>query len=255
MILVDFYNVFDYNQMHSENLGDIMKSNIISSIILALGIALLGLFINQGIVAFKSFDRYVEVKGLDERIVKSNEATWSIYFSVSSDQLKELNTKVSESLRVLTEFIEANGFMSEEIQKGPLSVTDNFANSYSAKLQGPQYTARGSIVVGTKNVDLLGKMASKNEELLKQGVMLESNNISYYFTDLNLIKPEMLKAATANAREAAISFAEHSNSKLGSIRSATQGVFTIDSPFKEYDSRSSIMKKVRVVTKVSYFLE
>ncbi|MFX4681814.1 SIMPL domain-containing protein, partial [Acinetobacter baumannii] len=79
--------------------------------------------------------------------------------------------------------------------------------------------------------------------------------VRYFFTDLNRIKPAMLKAATANAREAADTFAKDSGVKVGGIKSATQGLFSISSPVSDYDAESSLMKKVRVVTRVQFFIE
>ena len=64
-----------------------------------------------------------------------------------------------------------------------------------------------------------------------------------------------MKAATANAREAADTFAKDSGVKVGGIKSATQGLFSISSPVSDYDAESSLMKKVRVVTRVQFFIE
>jgi uncharacterized protein len=75
----------------------------------------------------------------------------------------------------------------------------------------------------------------------------------------------MITEATRNARSAADRFAADSGSKVGSIRSAEQGVFSItaanaggeassDSQSGP-DEKGSLMKKVRVVTTVEYYLE
>ena len=65
------------------------------------------------------------------------------------------------------------------------------------------------------------------------------------------IKPEMIEEATRNAREAAEKFAKDSQSELGKIQSATQGLFSIE----DRDQYTPYIKKVRVVTSVNYFLE
>lgn len=75
----------------------------------------------------------------------------------------------------------------------------------------------------------------------------------------------MITEATQNARAAATRFALDARSTLGSIRQATQGVFVIlpansggDTGESEVGeaagSESSIMKTVRVVTTVDYYL-
>jgi hypothetical protein len=93
----------------------------------------------------------------------------------------------------------------------------------------------------------------KSGELVKQGIVLASNygsGTEFLFTGLNLIKPEMIAAATANAREAAEQFARDSGSRVGTIRSARQGLFSI----RNRDANTPEIKIVRVVTTVDYFL-
>ncbi len=74
---------------------------------------------------------------------------------------------------------------------------------------------------------------------------------SYEYTDLNSIKPEMIAEATANAREAADKFAADSHSKLGKIKTASQGQFSIS----DRDQYTPNIKTVRVVTSITYYLE
>jgi uncharacterized protein len=74
----------------------------------------------------------------------------------------------------------------------------------------------------------------------------------------------MITEATRNARASADRFAADSGSQVGSIRSANQGVFSIsaansvttgnDEGGMGGDADASIMKKVRVVATVDYYL-
>ena len=61
----------------------------------------------------------------------------------------------------------------------------------------------------------------------------------------------MIAEATAQAREAADKFAEDSHSKLGQIKTASQGQFTIE----DRDSYTPQIKTVRVVNSITYYLE
>jgi hypothetical protein len=91
-------------------------------------------------------------------------------------------------------------------------------------------------------------------ELGKEGIAISGqdyqNKIEFLFTDLNVIKPKMIEEATTNAREVAMKFAKDSNSKLGKIRTASQGQFSIS----DRDSLTPHIKKVRVVSTVEYYL-
>ena len=92
---------------------------------------------------------------------------------------------------------------------------------------------------------------------MRQGVTIVGNEydegpvVTYEFTGLNEIKPEMIAEATKNARKTAERFAEDSDSKLGKIRTADQGQFSIDSR----DQNTPWLKNVRVVTTVVYYLK
>ena len=110
--------------------------------------------------------------------------------------------------------------------------------------------------------------AQKTMQLVQKGIVLNSNpgqGLTYKFTGLNAIKPDMITEATRNARAAADRFAADSGSKVGPIRQANQGTFSISSADQGgdageggeggYMSDTSIMKKVRVVTSVEYYLE
>ena len=104
-------------------------------------------------------------------------------------------------------------------------------------------------------MDLIRKLISSQGELLKQGVAITSGdyryNVQYEYTGLNKIKPQMIEEATKNARQAAEKFAEDSDSKLGKIRKANQGQFSIT----DRDANTPYIKKVRVVTTIDYSLE
>jgi hypothetical protein len=101
-------------------------------------------------------------------------------------------------------------------------------------------------------------------QLLQKGIVLTSNpgqGLIYKFSGLNSIKPDMITEATRNARAAADRFALDSGSKVGSIRQANQGVFSIlaadqssESGEGNFTADASLMKTVRVVTSVQYYL-
>jgi len=91
-------------------------------------------------------------------------------------------------------------------------------------------------------------------QLAKQGIAIVQDNyetrIQYLFNGLNEIKPNMIQEATEKAREVAMKFAKDSQSKLGKIKTARQGQFSIS----DRDSNTPQLKKVRVVTSVEYYL-
>jgi len=201
----------------------------------------------------KRFESAVEVRGLDERIVKSDKASWQVGFTGGGATPQAASDEVTRGAQATRAFLVESGFAEAEIRTTPVSLNDNWA--MGSNRPANRFTARGGLVVETDKVDAIVKTVERTGELLKQGVVVENSFARYYFTDLNRVKPEMLAAATANARQAAETFAKDSKTRLGGIRSASQGLFTIGAPLAEYEGEASVMKKVRVVTRVQYFLE
>ncbi len=60
----------------------------------------------------------------------------------------------------------------------------------------------------------------------------------------------MIEEATRNARAVAEKFAADSQSRLGKLKRASQGQFTIE----DRDSNTPYIKRVRVVSTVEYYL-
>jgi hypothetical protein len=231
------------------------NERLIPSVLTAAGIVAAGFLVGDAIRYTKKFESAVEVRGLDERLVRSDRASWQLNLAVSASTLPAANDALVESAKALREFLAAQGFEEKEVRSGPAYVSDAWANGMPNARPESRYTVRGGLVLETAKVDAVEKASQSTGDMLKRGIRVDNSNVRYYFTELNKVKTEMLAAATANARQAADAFAKDSRTRLGGIKSASQGLFTIGAPLAEYEAETSVMKKVRVVTRVQYFLE
>jgi hypothetical protein len=235
--------------------------------LLAAGLILGGWILGSEIKATRLSDRYVSVKGLVERKVKSDLAIWPLTYKEAGDDLSALYGKTEADKKTVLQFLADQGIEAAEIELGVVRVVDTQANEYGGNERAThRYIVEQQITVRTSRVDQVAAAAQKTIQLLQKGIVLSGNpgqGLAYKFTGLNSIKPDMITEATRNARAAADRFASDSGSKVGSIRQATQGVFSIlpadqasDPGEPGYNSGdSSIMKTVRVVTSVDYYLE
>ena len=111
------------------------------------------------------------------------------------------------------------------------------------------------VTVASDKIDLVRSLMSRQGDLLRQGVVIAGDDYQFQtvfaFNGLNDIKPEMVAEATKNARATAQKFAEDSDSKIGKIRSASQGQVTIS----DRDQNTPHIKIVRVVTTSEYPLK
>jgi len=232
-----------------------MKNYIRESILLCIGLIVMGLCIYSGLNSFSSRQRTVTVKGLSEREVKADVVTWPICVNMAGNDLSSINSQIAANNAAIKQFLLDGGLSEDEITFNAPSVTDRDAERYSSRANGYRYVASSIVTVVSDKVDLVGQLVTRQGELLSKGVAIASddysNQISYEFTGLNDIKPEMIEEATKNAREAGEKFAKDSESRLGKIKTATQGQFSI----YDRDSYTPSIKKVRVVTTIVYYLK
>ncbi|MBR6170493.1 MAG: SIMPL domain-containing protein [Bacteroidaceae bacterium] len=228
------------------------------ALILAVGLFLAGGAIKSGIVKFKEMDRTVTAKGLCEKEVKADKVTWPLKFKELGNDPAELYDRIESNTQTVVSFLKSNGLSEEEISIAPPAMVDQQANmSYSSEQVRYRYKANCVVTVVSKNVDLVRKIVSNQAKLMRQGVTIVSNeydetsNVTYEFTGLNDIKPEMIAEATKNARKTAEQFATDSNSELGKIKTADQGQFSIN----DRDQNTPWLKNIRVVTTVVYYLK
>jgi hypothetical protein len=232
-----------------------MTKNIIAAFLLAIGVALSGFFISNGFVLGKKADRTVTVKGLAEQVVKADEGIWRIYFAYASDDLAELYRGVADAQQNITQFLQDQGFGVDEVSIQPISITDKESGYYGSNDNAKRFVAEGGMTLRTAKVDQVNRAVQQTGQLVQQGVLIRRSEVVFNFTSLNDIKPAMLDDATVNAQAAAATFAENSQSQLGKIRNASQGLFTIDDATTGGGAYGAdIMKKVRVVTTVQYYL-
>lgn len=232
-----------------------MKSKIPAALILSLGVGLAGYFVGQGFIGSKLHTQTVEVKGLAERVVKSNEAVWTINIKLVNNDLSKLYESVSKSQMATKQFLLGQGFKENEIFMNPPAVTDNQSITYNQNQEMPRFSADSGVTISTLNVELVANALQKTGNLVEQGVVVTSSNAVFRFTNLNQIKRPMLEEATKSARNAAESFAQDSKTSLGNIRHASQGLFTITDANSNYDTGNSELKKVRIVTTIEYELK
>lgn len=233
---------------------DNLKS-LVPSLLLALGIVVLGLCVKSGMGSFSQNARVVTVKGLAEKEVKADKVIWPIVYKELGNDLNALYNTINKKNKVVLDLLASKGITADEITTS-VDVTDMDADAYTADRSPYRYRVSSIITVNTKKVDTVLALLKEQTSLIQKGVAVTFSNYSYpsiqfEYTGLNEIKPEMIKEATKNARKAAEQFAIDSESKLGKIKTANQGQFSIS----DRDQNTPYIKNVRVVTTIQYMLE
>ena len=234
------------------------KKIVIAAALLALGLVFAGGLLRNGIIRFKESGRVVSVKGLSEKEVKADRVIWPLMYKVAGNNLSELYNTIESSNAKIVDFLKTNGIAQEEITITPAQVIDMDAERYVSQGVRYRYNITSILTVSTDKVDQVVKLMAQQGDLLKQGIAINNDGdyryqtqFLYTSTSLNQIKPTMIEEATQNARIAAEKFARDSDSKLGKIKRANQGQFSIS----DRDANTPYIKTVRVVTSIDYYLK
>lgn len=223
---------------------------------LCLGLIISGWLLSRAVYSIKAADRYVTVKGLAEREVDADLVIWPVSFTETGNDLAELHERINSKQQAIQLFLTESGITQGEISTNPPVVTDFEARKFDSgnRKREYRYLTQTTLTVRSTDLALVRSIMGRSSELVKQGIVLASddyqNQPEYLYIGLNSIKPAMIEKATKNARLAAEQFARDSESRVGSIRNARQGLFTIT----DRDRNTPYRKIVRVVTTVDYFL-
>lgn len=239
--------------------GSLISRNLAlaAAIILALGIIIGGYLLGDGLRRARMADRSVTVRGLAERNVNADLATWNITFTAQGSDLASVQAEVDRDARTIAEFFRAGGFPADSVTDAGGSVNQYFDSNRGENV----VTINRRVQLRTADVMRARRTYARQFELIRNGVAVqEGSAMQYVFTRLNTIKPEMIAEATRDARSGAERFANDSETEVGGIRSATQGYFSIgprdgDDAEETYGGRDSPFQKVRVVTTIEFYLD
>lgn len=231
------------------------KSRIYSGLAVMVGLIVLGAMLPKAVNEYRSYDRTVNVKGLCEKEVAADKVIWPLMYKVMGDNSQLIYDQTDRNTEAIVEFLKSGGIGDDEITVSVPVISDKYANEYGNNDRAYRYIATNVVTVCTAKVDEVLSLMSRQSELLKKGIVIAANSwenrVEFKYEGLNEIKPLMIEEATKNAREAAEKFAKDSHSRLGKIKTASQGTITIE----DRDSNTPHIKKVRVVSSVTYYLK
>ncbi len=220
-----------------------------------LGLAAVGYLLSQAIIQYKQMDRSVTVKGLSEKELAADVVIWPIAYSLADNELSALYETIEKNNQLIGDFLTAKSIPDSAISFAPPAITDKSAQDYGdASNSAFRFVGSQTVTVYSEQIELVRQAMTQLSDLGKQGIVIKGNNYEnrteYLFTRLNEIKPAMIEEATQNAREVAMKFAADSSSRLGKIKQARQGQFSIN----DRDQNNPHIKNIRVVSTVEYYL-
>lgn len=231
---------------------------LVTAAVIALGLVGAGWMAAQGMARLRMQDRFVTVKGSAERIVDADLVVWPLPHAVGGNDLAEVQRRLDANTATIRRFFSDAGFAADEVLVSPPRLEDRWAYAYGENRAPERYRYSTTVTLRTEQVPRALQALRRTGDLVSRGVLIggeggegaAAGGPQFDYTQLNAVKPALIAEATANARRSAEQFAKDSGARLAGIRTANQGVVSIE----DRDAGSPQIKKVRVVTTVEYFL-
>lgn len=226
-----------------------------SAALLTVGMVTGGYMLGDGLTRARAADRSVTVRGLAEKDVTADLATWNISYSATGFDLPTVRGEIDGNTKALQDFFRELGFKADELKPVSASVNQYINNGVNT------VTINQKMQLRTTDIARAQRAVARQFDLVRRGVVLqEGSGMVYSFTRLNEVKPAMVAEATKDARKSAEQFAQDSGTGVGGIKSATQGYFSVeardgDQASGGYGATDTPFKKVRVVTTVDFYLK
>jgi hypothetical protein len=207
------------------------------------------------------------VKGLAEKLIQATEAKIVLSSSFSGDVPKELIAKLDKQIADIQSYLKEKGY--NDIDIADINLYDSksyydwrWEDGKRIKIKKDRYSASKDVTIMAPNVKEAEKIANGMKLDFVTKELVVDVDCKYTFPELNTIKPELIAESTKNARTAGEQFAKDSQSKLGKIKTASQGQISIAGRYYYNDEESGstapqepYLEKARVVSTIVFFLE
>jgi len=235
---------------------------LLLGICLALGFTVAAQSVSRALVRMRQANT-IRVKGFAEQDVRSDVVGWSCRITARAARLTDAYKQLEQARSTVAAYLQKHGIAASEREFLPVDTSIAYARDAKGKETNKieVYTLTQTVKVSTRNVDTVAKVSKQVTDLIKEGIEIESFSPDYLVSNIDKVKLSLLARATANARARADILAEKSNGRVGSLCSASQGVFQITPPhstevssYGRYDT-STIRKKVRAVVTLQFAIE
>ncbi|NQT83810.1 SIMPL domain-containing protein [bacterium] len=231
-------------------LGTSLAVGLIISTVLAMGT----------VERIKLANQTIMVKGCAEKLIDSDVIAWSASFSVQGSQTADAYKKLKKDLSTVLDYLRKGGVPEEVMTVSSISTRELYERDEQGRrtdiIRG--YRLSQSVHVRSSELEKISRISRECTDLIEKGIEIDSSTPRYFYTGFDKLKLEMLGEAARDARRRAEQLAKDSGSKVGALRSTSQGVFQITSAdstevsnYGVFDT-SSWTKKIRAVVTVRY---
>jgi hypothetical protein len=206
----------------------------------------------------------ISVTGLGTKDFVSDLIVWSGNFSKRNPVLKDAYAELDKDRETIRTYLKKKGIPDASIVFSAVGINKEFETVYDTEMNVKEQRFAGylldqTVTIESKEVDKIEDISRQVSELINSGVEFYSQEPQYYYTKLSELKIEMIAQATKDANERAERIADNAGSSIGSLKTASMGVFQIVAQNSAEDfswggsfNTSSKRKTANITVKLEY---
>ena len=221
-----------------------------------------------GILAFawvqgKSEPKVISVTGSAKKVIASDKIVWSATISASDPDLSKAYDQLNRGMQRTSAYLKDAGIPAASVTVSSISTIRHMTRDEKGNFTDhiSSYELKQSMELDSTDVPKVEQVQRKITELIKEGIMLESDSPRYFYTRLADLKIDMLAEATKDATTRARQIAANSGAALGPVRDARMGVMQINalnsdnSTGSGVNDTSSYMKEITAIVSAQFALK
>ena len=231
-----------------------MKALIYSGII-AVGLSFGGYFSAKQISSAKQL---IEVKGLSEKIVKSDLCTITIDVENTGETIEDTQKQLQKFVDIILDDLKKINLNRKDVIITSRTYDRNTEEYNDGKrVNVRKFEMTKSLKISTDNIDAPKAIEDMLSGWLAKNILVRCE-YEYKLSDFNKLKKEMMKEAAQNARDCAQSFVGALGEELGELVYLNQGIISISASDESEASNSwygqtrSVDKKLRLVVRAGF---
>lgn len=216
----------------------------------------------------KTTEKSITVKGVAEKEIISDLASFVCSVSVKSTEKAAGYNKLTNAVNMLNKKLELDGFPESVRFDKSIGCSERFKTTKTTangktveKEEFVYYELTYTVTIRTKDMEKVENNVLKLHSLAQNGVDISVSNPEYFISNPEQYKLELVNQACASAAERAKIAANQSGSSLGALIKARQGVIQITAPADNATSdygtynTSSLRKVIRMVMTMEFALK
>lgn len=208
--------------------------------------------------AVRAMDNVLTVTGSAKKAVTADTVKWSVTVTrtVGEEGIAAGYIRVGKDTDTVLAFLKTNGVLETAVTMQPQVMEE----MYRGEGYPRQFNIRQTIVVQGKEVALVDGLSKRVSELSQKDILVTSNWIEFYVSNLPELRVSLLADAVKDARARAEQIARAGGQSVGALKSASSGVVQVLAPnsidvadYGQYDTQSK-EKEVMVTARATFFV-